>query len=655
MWFRPLARRVSIVPLVALAALVSSSSDAAGRSTRAARSPNIVLIIGDDHGWPYSGFMGDAVVETPNLDRLAEEGTVFTHGYAPDSVCRPALATLLTGLLPSVWDEHRRRLVSLYGHPIPSREAITHYQTLPRQLARRGYRSFQGGKHWEGSFEMAGFSAGTAASVGTGLQIPGSSEFGRPSLEPLADFLDDVGDTPFFLWLAPQLPHVPLDPPAELRAIYEGRGFSASAVLYYANVTRLDRFVGDVLDDLDRRGLRDETLVIYLSDNGWDQSPHDAHPLAGSGGPKGKGSVNELGFRTPIIFNWPNRVPAGRRDDALVTFMDVHATVLDFAGAPAPPDPAAASLKRRIEGFGGAVREAVFSVQQPLRYDVRAFVRTEAWRYLVYPVLGIERLYRIEEDPFEVEDLSAAFPEVASALRDRALRWHDALFHPLRWMSVSGTVRAPDGSPAANLALQLRGKDANGAPRGHVVMTDAGGRFRIPNVQAGAYALQVGTSDFVFDGRPYTSLPLDLRSEVASTYLELDLAAGDEARASGHDQRGDIAISVRDEAGDGAPGVPILLTGFTRSGIVHLEYSSGPDGAVVADRIPAGIYIVRPREAAEGRSWRWSRSRSRLIYLDSSRREDVALGVSSARTAVERRHVPRPVESFTPPSVEVVG
>ena len=132
--------------------------------------PNIVLIIGDDHGYPDAGFMGSEIVKTPHLDRLAAGGTVFTTAWNTASTCRPSLLTLLTGLQPlqvDLWMQANRRVPLAFS----AGEEIRQIETLPSLLARRGYRSFQAGKHWEGTFAQAGFTGGTKGPDVEGLPL----------------------------------------------------------------------------------------------------------------------------------------------------------------------------------------------------------------------------------------------------------------------------------------------------------------------------------------------------------------------------------------------------------------------------------------------------------------------------------------------------
>jgi uncharacterized sulfatase len=435
----------------ALVALVSI-----GERAKHPDLPNIILIVGDDHGWPYFGFMGDEIVKTPNLDALAEEGVVFPYGYTTASTCRPSLRSLLTGLHPLQW-RAKRRVLRARGKGGQGYDRIRDFATLPRLLAERGYASFQGGKYWEGSFESGGFSDGMKRATGAEtLEKWGpiqskagadSLELGRSTMEPLWDFLDAHRDAPFFVWFAPKLPHTPHDPPEKYLKLYQNEDLSDSARKYYANITRFDDRVGELVARLEKLGLRDETLLVYLADNGWEQDPHVTNRVKPLGGPKGKASMYELGFRTPIIFNWPGRLPAGRRPVDLVSEVDLFPTLLGFAGLSPPPDrtgidlrptmlASEASPRRTIIGSMGALRPpqsapdaAPKTGEDLLRYERAYFLRNESWHYIWYADSGkfgdrdAEELYRIDRDPREERNVVSAHPELARRFRAEIERW----------------------------------------------------------------------------------------------------------------------------------------------------------------------------------------------------------------------------------------
>lgn len=414
--------------------------------------PNLLLIIADDQSWTDFGFMGSPHVRTPNLDRLAREGTVFTHGFNTASICRPSLRTLLTGLDPLQWHHQVARLEQAGIRRAPAHE-IADFQTLPRLLSAQGYASFEGGKFWEADHEIAGFTHGMQ-SPGADPSYGGIGRFlGREPLTPLFDFIDGRGDEPFFVWFAPQLPHYPHDPPERLRARYAGDDYSAPAVLYYANVDRLDEVVGALLAHLEERQIRERTLIVFLSDNGWDQEP-EAEPTGVHGGPRGKKTLYELGFRTPIVFSWPDVIPEGVRCDELVSTVDVFATLLDYAGTPIPEGRPGRSLRPLIEGSGAWSRDAIYGhmtnlLLPPEMADVPpppaggyagTFVRTRRWRFVSYEGLDRDALFDIEADPREEVDVAASHPALVAEFRRRIAEWKREMAQPL--------PTPPPGTPA---------------------------------------------------------------------------------------------------------------------------------------------------------------------------------------------------------------
>lgn len=416
------------------ALVAASESDSAWSLAGSVPSepPNIVLVISDDQGWPDFGFMGSEQVRTPNLDRLAEEGVTFSQGFDTGSSCRPSLLSLATGLHPV----QLRARSGRSGRIELPRSLIEGFATLPGILSQRGYATFQGGKWWEGGFERGGFTHGMTLGP---RKPPGSLDggdvglaLGRDTMEPLWSFLEQHRDVPFFVWFAPMLPHAPFDAPDEYSEPYREAGAAAP---YFANIARFDARVGELLERLDALGLREKTLVVFLSDNGWDvHTPRSIdHPLL-MDGPHGKSSIRELGFRTPVIFRWPGVLPAGVRDEHLVSTVDLLPTLLDFASAPVPPGLPGQSLRPLLTGRDGTARDFAFGGMLQLRNDDPAagppflrseawFVRTPQWRLVWYPERGASELYRIDRDPFEEHDVAAEHPRVAEFLRARLEAW----------------------------------------------------------------------------------------------------------------------------------------------------------------------------------------------------------------------------------------
>jgi arylsulfatase A-like enzyme len=300
-----------------LAALVLGSAIPAGAGEKA--RPNIILIISDDHAWTDYGFMGNKNVRTPNIDRLAAEGRTFTRGYVTTALCSPSLATLLTGKHP-----HQHRITG--NDPVKGKmredwlERFLRHAMLPRLLAMSGYLTLQTGKFWMRRPGDVGFThdmGETDRHGGKALAI------GRETMQPIYDFIDKAKSEkkPFFVWYAPFLPHTPHNPPPRLLQKYAGIEGAARAK-YYAMIEWLDETCGDLMAKLKARGIDDNTIIIFLADNGWNQF--------------GKGTPYENGVRTPIIVRWPDKVQPRVDREHLAGNIDVMPTLLSAAGVPVP-------------------------------------------------------------------------------------------------------------------------------------------------------------------------------------------------------------------------------------------------------------------------------------------------------------------------------
>ncbi len=394
------------------------------RADHQTRRPNIVLIIGDDHGWRDSGFMGSTIAQTPNLDALAAEGTLFTNAHSTASICQPALKALLAGVHHTRWVAKRDALAAR-GDKFRPRQEVVYFRTLPSELRKAGYLSWEGGKHWEGTFAQAGFSHGLAVRH-THLFTNAGAKFGRDgwlegtALAPFQHFLDETGDSPFFAWIAPLLPHFPFDSPEEFRLAYAALGLTTSELNYYANVTWFDAFLGTVVAELDARGVRDNTLIIYLADNGWEVGD-ETNVFRSTG--HGKSSLYDSGTRTPLILNWPGIVPSGVVRDDLVSILDIFPTILDYAGADQVPDRWGRSLRASVEDGAAVGHDTIVTFHPGETPSTGGYtVRTQDWHYLRYSS-GREELYAIREDPFERDDRAHSHPALLDRFRAEVVAW----------------------------------------------------------------------------------------------------------------------------------------------------------------------------------------------------------------------------------------
>ncbi len=434
-------RLISLEPkgIRALAILLMAGVLVYGVTALAAplRKPNIILVIGDDHGYRDFGFMGSEAVETPSLDRLASEGMVFTNGQSTSSICRPAIRSLLTGLQPDQWSARIARL-KRQGIRRSSEQQIQSFETLPGLLQKVGYRSYLGGKIFSQGYQIAGFTHGVEIEVNADGIFGEAIEIGRQTLQPIFDFLDRHGREPFFLWYAPMLPHIPHNAPAQYEKPFEGKGYSESAVKYYAAIARFDLRLGELLTFLDEKGLRENTLIVYASDNGWDQTSQ----FEGDGvhdGPQGKMTLYETGTRTPIVFNWPGRILPGTDPVSVVSLVDLFPTILDYAGTTTPSDREGISMRPVLEQRGewnrkfamgslslprpNANRPESLPPQSLHRSETGYFLRDTRWRYIWNQIWGSQELYDVIRDPDQTKNLVAEQTLRVKVYHDQIMRW----------------------------------------------------------------------------------------------------------------------------------------------------------------------------------------------------------------------------------------
>ncbi|MEM7513066.1 MAG: sulfatase-like hydrolase/transferase, partial [Bacteroidota bacterium] len=257
-----------------LSSIILLSCQSEKTEKKEASLPNVILLIGDDQGYPYFGFMGADYVQTPNMDALAASGTLFTDGYVSDNHCRPSLQTLMTGMLPIDYykksEEIFQKLVEEESIPEDSLVkfkqqfdlkalALPAFETLPEMLAEKGYLSFQGGKWWEFTYQNGGFTHGMTR--GWSMEDQKGNWFhnhmggegmdlARVTNQPAYDFIEEAGENPFFIWFAPSLPHYPFDAPEKYYNLYKDEDMSESAKQYYANCTWFDDAWGEMVDYL---------------------------------------------------------------------------------------------------------------------------------------------------------------------------------------------------------------------------------------------------------------------------------------------------------------------------------------------------------------------------------------------------------------------
>jgi arylsulfatase A-like enzyme len=418
--------------LIALAAFLSSPARSVAAET--APHPNIILIISDDHGFPDYGFMGNKDVKTPNIDRLVSQSLLYTRGYVMP-VCSPSLACLLTGKLPHQHGITGNDLAADKTKEAPkakpTRDPLAHQLLgnslmLPKAVTDAGYVSFQTGKLWNVTATDVGFTSGMTDTAGrhgdAGLTI------GRKGMKPVFDFMDSARaqQKPFFLWYAPMMPHLPHNPPPEILAHYQGKGLTPFAEKYYAMVEWFDQTCGELDEYLTKNHLAENTVILYLADNGWDASK-------GQDGNRHKLSPYELGIRTPMFVRWPGKVQPKRDDTNLASIIDFVPTILNLAGVKVPADLPGLDLTNqeavaaRKSIFVEAYTHDISDLAQPAKSLVTRVV-IDGWSKLLlptsvrpdktYPSAPTEiELFDLKADPLEMTNLATKNPDEVKRLQ----------------------------------------------------------------------------------------------------------------------------------------------------------------------------------------------------------------------------------------------
>lgn len=407
--------------------------------------PNVLLIISDDQAWTDYGFMGHPVIQTPHLDRLARESLVYTRGYVPDSLCRPSLATIITGLYPHQHGitGNDPKLPDPKVNPMAGRarpefarfyetlmRRIETHPTLPRLLGEAGYVSLQTGKWWEGAYTRGGFTEGMTHGDPKrgGRHGDAGLAIGRQGLEPIFDFIRRAKEAgkPFFVWYAPMMPHSPHNPPEKYLQKYLRPDLTPAQSRYYAMCEWFDQTCGDLITFLEKENLRKSTLIIYLADNGWIQDPNNPNRYA----PRSKRSPYDGGIRTPIMLSWPGKITPLRDDENLASSIDIAPTVLTACGLPVPANLPGINLmdreavKERRAIFGEVFEHDVADVDHPTKSLTFRWIIRENWK-LIVPAdpNGKPELYDVVADPFETRDLATTHPELVKKLTEELDRW----------------------------------------------------------------------------------------------------------------------------------------------------------------------------------------------------------------------------------------
>jgi arylsulfatase A-like enzyme len=439
-------RTLLIISLAAVAAL-----DTRGADTK----PSIVYIVADDLGWKDVGFHGSDI-KTPNLDKLAAGGARLEQYYA-QPMCTPTRACLMTGRYPLRYGLQTAVILSAHTYGLPTDEWL-----LPQALKEAGYSTAIVGKWHLGHADpkywphQRGFDYQYGPLIGEldyfTHQQHGVTDWYRNNkvvkekgytttlLGQDAVKLISQHDpaTPLYLYLAFNAPHTPYQAPQEYLDQYQAIT-DPSRRAYAASITAMDGQIGRIVEALEQRGMRANTLIVFQSDNGGTRNAM----FAGEGdmskiripcdnGPyrDGKGSLYEGGTRVAALVNWPGHIPAGVTVNEMIHVVDMYPTLVGLAGGSTvkcKPLDGLDVWQTISRGKPSPRTEVVYNIE-PFRAGIRQGDWKLVWRT---PLPSAPELYNIAQDPSEKTNLAAQYPEKVAALQKRANEFAATMAKPM--------------------------------------------------------------------------------------------------------------------------------------------------------------------------------------------------------------------------------
>jgi arylsulfatase A len=430
-----------------------------GLAAERRRPPNIVFILADDLGWTDLGCFGSSFYQTPNIDRLAQQGIRFTSAYAACPVCSPTRASILTGKYPARlhltdWIPGRTPPGVKMRPPdwtpyLPLKEV-----TIAEALQPAGYISASIGKWHLGGEEyypekqgfdvnFGGCDLGATPTYFYPYKIPNiaSGKSGEYLTDRLTDealaFIEKAKSRPCFLYLAHYAVHTPIEAKPEMAAPYRNRiraGQSHSHAEYAAMIQSVDESVGRVMRRLEELKIANDTIVIFNSDNGGVVGRR--HITSNEPLREEKATLYEGGIRVPLIVRWPGVVQSDTISDAPVISTDFFPTILEMSGAPAPARGAVdgVSLVPLLRQRGGLQRSSIYwhyphyNFHQPL-IPTRpcGAIRKGDFKLIEFYEDGFVELYNLREDIGERRNLARSLPDKAAELRRDLDTWRKSV------------------------------------------------------------------------------------------------------------------------------------------------------------------------------------------------------------------------------------
>ncbi len=407
-------------------------------SSKVQNQPNIVFILSDDQSWTDYSFMGDENIETPRIDKFASESLTFTKGYVPTPLCSPSLASIITGLYPKnhgilgndkvyerVKGDRKTSQKNRAEAYKPIISAFEKQSTLPDMLKEKGYLSFQTGKWWHGNHKIGGFDYGMTHGNPKrgGRHGDYGLKIGREGLDTINNYVDLAlkEKKPFFLWYAPFLPHRPHNPPQRLFEKYKKKTDSEHLAKYWAMIEWFDETCGQLFDLIEEKKLTENTLFVYVCDNGWRQNPDKSGYMSDS-----KRAPYDMGIRTPIMYKWAGKISPKMDNETVVSSIDMIPTVLDLLGIKKPNNLPGISvldteaLNKRKGIFGEVYAHDFDTIENSMFYNMAIF---PPYKIIVPdPVrkkAEVVQLFHIDEDPYEKKNIAASNPEVVERLKNK--------------------------------------------------------------------------------------------------------------------------------------------------------------------------------------------------------------------------------------------
>jgi len=440
--------------------------------------PNVIFILADDLGYGDLGFLGQQYIETPNIDRLARDGMFFAQHYSGSPVCAPSRSALLTGLHTGHTPIRGNSEVQPEGQ-LPMPDTV---QTLSKIFREAGYATGAFGKWGLGMNDTSGEPANQGFGQfygylcqryahryypahlwdnGEKVMLPGNDWTSKtvyaPDLiqEKTLEFIEQNKEKPFFLFMPVVMPHAELAAPDDgllqkYRAKFgkeepytapEGADYGPDMKIsayqshpnphaaFAAMVERTDRFVGEVLDKLEKLGLTENTLIIFTSDNGAHREGGADPEFFDSNGPfRGyKRDLYEGGVHVPMIVKWPGKIAAGSTSDHVSAFWDWLPTFADILGEKEPAGIDGVSLLPSLLGQKNQPKHA-YLYWEFHELGGRQAVLKEGWKLVKYQVTDAAKttfeLYNLTDDPGEQTDMAATMPEKVRELDALIRRSH---------------------------------------------------------------------------------------------------------------------------------------------------------------------------------------------------------------------------------------